>query len=276
MTNYYEKLGIDPSASGKEIELIIDQHYERLRQLVTHHDPAIVLDTNKSLIELEKIRETLMDPNRRKSYDAQYSQNIGGLVDPKISNQIFAPPRPGSVNSKDERLDAWICINHNCQKANPINTIHCRFCGTEIGIYCPKCGTLTEKRNKFCQNCGVNLQIARIENEKQEQINQIEYEKNLQRIAEFDRLEKELSPLRKKANFAKTLSSFWWILLGGISGGLWIIALIFAISVLNSPQVHNSTEIIVIANKARKRATINLVVAGVFSLVAILITLISN
>ena len=171
MNNYYDLLNISQEANQSEIETVLDDQYTKWRALVTHHDNNVVAQANQALNQLEEIRNTLMNPEKRRAYNNSLlaSQgNVAGLADPDILlaqnpvGHVMAPPRPrvsGSgqtAQAEMDRTDAWVCTNPNCKKANPIGTQYCVKCGTRIGLECPSCGEFVEISNKFCSGCGVN------------------------------------------------------------------------------------------------------------------------
>jgi len=171
VNNYYDLLNISPDANQSEIETVLDDQYTKWRALVTHHDNNVVAQANQALSQLEEIRKTLMNPEKRRVYNNSLfaSQgNVAGLADPDILlaqnpvGHVMAPPRPRAGASGQtapaemDRTDAWICTNPNCKKANPIGTQFCVKCGTRIGLDCPSCGEFVEISNKFCSSCGVN------------------------------------------------------------------------------------------------------------------------
>ncbi|HOZ38789.1 MAG TPA: zinc ribbon domain-containing protein [Anaerolineaceae bacterium] len=171
MNNYYDLLNISQDANQSEIETVLDDQYTKWRALVTHHDNNVVAQANQALSQLEEIRNTLMNPEKRRVYNNSLlaSQgNVAGLADPDILlaqnpvGHVMAPPRPRvggggqAAQAEMDRTDAWICTNPNCKKANPIGTQFCVKCGTRIGLDCPSCGEFVEISNKFCSSCGVN------------------------------------------------------------------------------------------------------------------------
>jgi len=171
MNNYYDLLNISQEANQSEIETVLDDQYTKWRALVTHHDTNVVNQANQALSQLEDIRNTLMNPEKRRAYNNSLLANQGnmaGLADPDVFlaqnpvSHVMAPPRPrvsGSGQASQveiDRTDAWICTNPNCKKANPIGTQFCVKCGTRIGLECPSCGEFVELSNKFCSSCGVN------------------------------------------------------------------------------------------------------------------------
>ena len=280
MNNYYELLKVASDASHTEIETRLDDQYTKWRALVTHHDPNVVDQANQALNTLEEIRATLLDQDKRSAYDkilAQEQEKLGGLADPDIviaqnpMRPVMAPPRPRATatsiphSTEVERTDAWICSNPKCRKANPIGTQFCTQCGKRIGIECPNCGVLTQGSNKFCENCGVNIQEALTQQEEAKRIAELERQKYLQYQA-------TLEPIRKKASTAKTFSSLWWWLLGGIGYIFWIIGLCYAISILNSPQIPGDEEYRQMAKTARTKTLIALGI--VFFMIAITIIIV--
>jgi len=160
MPTYYEILKITPTASQPEVEGAIDAQYNKWRRLVTHHDPSIVDEANRSLRTLELIRNTLGIATERSKYDA--SLNVGGLADPDqlLRTAIPLPQapiytgQPSFQQANVQRIDAWICAK--CKNANPIGEKFCAKCGNQISDDCPLCNALTELTKQFCSKCGAD------------------------------------------------------------------------------------------------------------------------
>lgn len=177
MTTYYEYLQIQPVATEQEIQIAFDEKYNQCRRLVTHHDPNIVNQANLALQSLEKIREVLLDPERRAVYDEALGIGgnvLGGLADPN-SSQVGIPvqtppmvrniPNLGTTSQlAPNTLEGWTC--GKCNSISQVGSLFCKSCGSEIGQSCPKCGTLFEKTAKFCPSCGINPQGYAEEQEK--------------------------------------------------------------------------------------------------------------
>jgi len=213
MNNYYDLLNISQDANQSEIETVLDDQYTKWRALVTHHDNNVVAQANQALSQLEEIRNTLMNPEKRRVYNNSLlaSQgNVAGLADPDILlaqnpvGHVMAPPRPRvggggqAAQAEMDRTDAWICTNPNCKKANPIGTQFCVKCGTRIGLDCPSCGEFVEISNKFCSSCGVN----KVEYFKKNQAEQIQSLQELIKETQAEIQEAETNP--KKYYKAKT------------------------------------------------------------------------
>ena len=138
MTTYYEILGLSPTASGAEIEAVLDTAYNKWRRLVTHHDPKVVEEANHSLRTLQQIRATLTDPAKRAAYDQ--SLNVGGLADPEALLRAAQPapattpqtPPPAPART-EKRADAWVC--RKCNMANAVGLQFCSDCGNEMGAF---------------------------------------------------------------------------------------------------------------------------------------------
>lgn len=168
MPNYYEQLKLQPSATTTEIEVAIEEQYNQWRRLVTHHDPAITEEANRSLRALEQIRSTLTDPVKRSGYDAGIGigGQLSGLADPEaLLKMAGAPPRSPitsnlstTTRGLDGDVNSWVCPS--CKTANPIKTKFCSKCGQRLGLDCPNCGKLTRSTDPFCMECGVSIQSA--------------------------------------------------------------------------------------------------------------------
>lgn len=170
MSNYYEMLKVQPSASSQEIEAAIEQQYNQWRRLTTHHDPNVVNQSNQALALIDKIRQTLTDPARREVYDNAIGitgQQIGGIIDPDLLLQSIptgaplAPPAPRAVAAPGPaapgtviRADVWVCPK--CQHPNAVGAQFCAKCGVKVGNQCPNCDKMTELANNFCPYCGVD------------------------------------------------------------------------------------------------------------------------
>lgn len=170
MSNYYEILKVQPTAAPSEIETAVESQYNQWRRLVTHHDPKIVEEANRSLRLLEQIRSTLTDSVRRAAYDEGIGLGgaAGGLADPEALLRSAAPPpmfmpappapQAAAFQPAGQRVDAWVCPK--CQTANAVGTTYCKECGGQLGINCPQCGRLTEAAAKHCASCGAHIQEA--------------------------------------------------------------------------------------------------------------------
>ncbi|MDL1898874.1 hypothetical protein FBQ82_21745 [Anaerolineae bacterium CFX7] len=183
--NYYEMLGVSPTANTTEIEQAIDARYNYWRALVTHHDPNKVNQANQELQKLETIRGTLMDANKRAKYDAAIGigNTIGGLVDPIATTKPpISPPSPpppprrrAATDTAFQRTDVWECSR--CKTPNPPNTHFCEKCGNTLGKDCPNCAKLIKAAATFCPHCGKNL--AQAAHEKRVRAEEAEKQKQL-------------------------------------------------------------------------------------------------
>ncbi|MBP7212639.1 MAG: zinc ribbon domain-containing protein [Anaerolineaceae bacterium] len=192
MINYYDLLQLPQSASTQEIEIKLDEQYQKWRGLVTHHKPEIVDEANNALRTIENARTTLLNAENRSEYDKQLTAAIGnqaGLSDPDAfftspgsnfgGNFSAIPPQsPSPILPQAERTDAWICPNPACKKANSVGTTFCSNCGETLGKACPNCGELVEASNKFCSKCGVD-KLATFEEIKQSKLRDLQKEKRI-------------------------------------------------------------------------------------------------
>jgi len=167
MPSYYEILKVQSTATQSEVETALDAQYNQWRRLVTHHNPTVVEEANRSLRALEQIRNILANPVERAKYDA--GLNIGGLADPEQLLRSAAPsPVPpmtlsGNVplinrQTLEQRVDAWVCPK--CTTANTIGEQFCKKCGNALSQVCPSCNAITEKTQPYCSKCGVNKKEA--------------------------------------------------------------------------------------------------------------------
>ena len=176
MPNYYDYLQVQPVASVQEIQVAIDEKYNQCRRLVTHHDPNVVNQANLALQSLEKMRDILLNPERKAVYDEALGLTgtiVGGLADPQsrpIGGSFMSPPMEknnqllGSTAANTMEMEGWHC--EKCNSISQVGSLFCKSCGNEIGQSCPKCSTLFEKTAKFCPSCGVSPQEHAEEQEK--------------------------------------------------------------------------------------------------------------
>jgi len=260
--NYYELLGLDNKADSSEIETALDTQYDQWRALVTNHDPKMVSEANQALSTIEEIRKTLLNPSQRSEYDRALN-SIGGLEDPstlistdRMGGGWMAPPRPRTSRQtpqqgETEDASTWICSV--CKKKYPAGTRFCKSCGSQLGVDCPNCGRLTNVHNRFCQDCGVDIQAAIKQKEAEAQIAE---RKRVIQLQEDGYLEQ----FRNKVKLAEKYSKlFYWIFppLGLV---LWPIGLYHAISGLNLPSTPGDEYYRGDLKKMRLRTTVSLVI----------------
>ncbi len=171
MANFYETLGITPTASTTEIQSAYDSKYDQWRRLVNHHDQQIVLQAQQALQSLEMIRGTLLDQSKRAAYDAGIGLNgpIGGLADPAALLRTLSPvaaptpPAPHAVATvpaaPPRSTSLWTCPK--CQADNPASTKFCFKCGTQLVRTCPECKQESSLiATGMCGNCGYGHTVA--------------------------------------------------------------------------------------------------------------------
>lgn len=165
MKNYYETLGVSTSATGEEIQSVIDGLYNQWRQAVTHPDASVVDEANRSLRGLEQMRSILTDPQKRAAYDAGIGlSGAVGLADPTaiMNKALRSPPssKKASVTTdKSSTADLWVCTN--CTTNNPPQTRHCFKCGSQLVRKCPNCGQVSSLvATGFCGHCGASYVLA--------------------------------------------------------------------------------------------------------------------
>jgi hypothetical protein len=279
MSNYYEFLKVQPTASQADIQTALDQMYNQSRRLVTHHDPQVVQVANQDLLKIEQARSTLLDPSKRADYDAMLSlSTIGGLADltaQPAPMQTAAPPmiRSATVPPVTPQIsvpvnDAWACPK--CKTVNQIGTKFCKKCGTQLGRNCPKCSALVETNAEFCSDCGVNIR----QYEKELELAQAEAER--QRIAEERRIAEwnaSMGVIIKASTDATKYMKWGWIVtviglcipfVGIISLGLFALSITNAQKVLRQSQQPGDTEY---RSKAKTALTLSVIPLGLAVLV---------
>lgn len=99
MANYYNTLNITPTATQAEIR----QAYRRLVKLF-HPDSNLETANHEQIIQINAAYEVLGDPDRRQSYDRQFSQNF--QEESQGKNKRYRKKETGREN--DEQIEIWI------------------------------------------------------------------------------------------------------------------------------------------------------------------------
>lgn len=161
MPSYYEVLKLEINASPEAINAAIDERYNEYRRLVNHHDPEIVEQANRALRQLEEIRSTLTNPEKRAVYDQSLS--FGGLADPAALLQaasagtaMITPPSVRLEEQAKAEESPWRCIN--CGKLNREGSKVCANCQKVLARSCPSCGNVVPLADKYCSNCSANVE----------------------------------------------------------------------------------------------------------------------
>ena len=255
MSNYYELLKIPQSATSAEVTTAYETTYNYWRNLVNHHDPQMVQKANQTLLAIEKIRTTLLDPVKRANYDTLLLMgDIGGLADSSTQPSTMptmTPPlartspmtssmaQPNVTNS-----DSWPCSK--CHSINAVGTRFCKKCGNQLGKDCPQCRTLLETSAQFCSVCGVNIRDF----ERELEISTAEAERL--KIVEERRIAEQnarLAIIIKSSTDAMNFTKYGWIIsivgscipyiniLTGLAGlGLFALAITNALKALRQSQ----------------------------------------
>ena len=121
--NYYQILGITPSATVAEVETAVEGHYNKWRRLVTHHDPNVVTRANQALQAIERIRTTLTTPDKRAVYDAGKDALIvtycGGPQCPlshKLAHRLEGSGYTNVIEYR-EGIKGWTAAGHKTEAA---------------------------------------------------------------------------------------------------------------------------------------------------------------
>jgi hypothetical protein len=75
-------------------------------------------------------------------------------------DEIFAVAESSSAYSAKMIAADTRCPN--CGEMTP-NSAFCMHCGEPMGIECPKCSTINERKDSFCRSCGVPLTLGAAE-----------------------------------------------------------------------------------------------------------------
>jgi len=99
LTNYYNTLNVTPTATKAEIR----QAYRRLVKLF-HPDSNLETANHEQIIQINAAYEILGDPDRRQSYDRQFSQSF--QEESQGKNKRYRKKETGREN--DEQIEIWI------------------------------------------------------------------------------------------------------------------------------------------------------------------------
>lgn len=163
MENYYTILGVDASVSQGELESRWEDEYNKIRRLVTHHNPSVAEEANHKLRMLEEARNILFDPAKRAAYTAGLAdQKTSGLGDPSARS---APgPAPAALGGgylasqppPQQHLNVWTCPD--CGERNAVGKSYCSKCGGLLAKNCPNCQNLNQLADVYCSTCGVDIE----------------------------------------------------------------------------------------------------------------------
>lgn len=137
MTNFYEVLGVEKTATADEIK----KAYRKLASL--HHPdkcPDDVVGATAKFKEITEAYETLSDTNKRSRYDNPHTQNFGGLFD--FFNSDFNPV----VRGRNVQVRVQVTLEEiltGCQRDVKVkNRSRCQDCNGDGG-----------KKFEICENC---------------------------------------------------------------------------------------------------------------------------
>lgn len=189
MENYYTILGVDASVSQGELESRWEDEYNKIRRLVTHHNPSVAEEANHKLRMLEQARNILFDPAKRAAYTAGLAdQKTSGLGDPSAQSA----PGPASAAPRgaysvpppppQQDLNVWTCPD--CGERNVVGKRYCSKCGGLLAKNCPNCQNLNQLADVYCSTCGVDIEETVHEQKMAEEKRQQEERVRRERMAE--------------------------------------------------------------------------------------------
>ena len=171
MASYYDQLKVSCTATTEEIQNACDTAYNHWRLLVTHHDAQKALLAQQRLQQIDEIRNVLLNPEKRSSYDAKLGVGglTSGLVDPNapldpstirgmaptVGERITPPTGSKNTNqcpycgSNENPPDARFCINPQCRKS--------------LIQKCPNCNCELPWHFKVCKKCGADIDKVKLE-----------------------------------------------------------------------------------------------------------------
>lgn len=216
--NYYQFLGVQPTATTEEIVEALDRLYSEWHHLVTHHEHSIRIQATNRLHTIEHTRAVLVDPATRARYDAE--MGVGnvtaglGLTEIVLIPQpddYLIPPAPSLVPPPPTPAASRTATAHrgcpNCGNTeNPPGARYCISCRAKLTQLCPKCRTELPWHFTICSNCGVVIsraesqlraQIEDCLSETEQLITQGKWFKALEKLGQFEGLgthEKEETP----------------------------------------------------------------------------------
>jgi curved DNA-binding protein CbpA len=280
MSNYYEYLGISQNASSNDIETACDHVYNQARLKATNHDVAVRRKAELTIIQVEEIRQVLLNPVDRAVYDEALGATVGGIIDPGFTDnntstggnyQPFMGVPMGKRSAQDG-LNPEICPH--CRNPIEEDARHCPKCGFMLKVTCPACSAENNFYSRFCKHCGLNFIEAEelAEKRKEEELalqrrDQMQY----QRRREIAVYEQTIESARSQA------SSKWWIAwffgLGILSLIMWIVSLTSINSIEKKNIILETDPVYYTMKEAKRKAKTNLIIYGVLTGISLLCAL---
>ena len=84
MPNYYEILKVAPNATATEIQSAYEAQRAQLEQFLNHPDAETASKAQKGVQFLQQVSVIMLDPEKRKAYDASIGL-VSGLADPQAT-----------------------------------------------------------------------------------------------------------------------------------------------------------------------------------------------
>ena len=160
MRDYYDVLGVSPSAGADEIK-------RAYRQLARRYHPDISGDDRgAAFLEVSRAYEVLGDPERRRSYDSRRPQTLPLARADWLADEV-AIDFPSVASVLDRMRHAFFGhLPLSSRSAEIVLTPREAFYGTDVPLdvplrrTCPHCGGRGEIWSEWCARCAGDGEIA--------------------------------------------------------------------------------------------------------------------
>ena len=148
MENFYQTLGILPTASFKEIK----EAYSRMRADLLSSD----LDDSELSFKIESLESAyaiLSDPGERANYDRSLTAN----ANTGSPTALTLMERPGTILKPEFATPQVQQVCPYCGTPNPVQASICLQCGQQMTRPCPSCGQAVVLTQSVCSRCNTFL-----------------------------------------------------------------------------------------------------------------------
>lgn len=144
MSNYYQLLNLQPTASTAEVTAA----YQRERARLSASNPE---DLDQQIQAIEEAYAVLSDSGQRAAYDRSLNAN-------SPSKSLVVAAQPAAIMAPAVspvpliQQECW-----NCGKPNPVVATNCAYCGSQLSRPCPQCGQSVALNQTVCPRCNTFL-----------------------------------------------------------------------------------------------------------------------
>ena len=147
LPNYYERLGLLPTATRDEIQTAYATLRSEWDERVKQGDAS----APEHLRLLDEAYATLGEPSRRAAYDrSMRGPQAGSALAVQVQPQHVVVPEEPPVPMLQRACP-------HCGALNPVQLTRCRECGKQVTRPCPQCGRPVQLGQTICPRCSAAI-----------------------------------------------------------------------------------------------------------------------